>query len=215
MRRSYTANEPRANKILKRSISSRVAVLLLVAAAQTLAQGQPNPAGQSVPVQSKESPRRIIVSIPDHKLALVEHGRIVKVYRVAVGAPDSPSPEGEFRIVRRLSDPTYYHPGVVIPPGPDNPLGPRWIGLSMKGFGIHGTNQPTSIGHWASHGCIRMRNEDVKELFALVREGDAVELHGERDSAIAALFGGRTNEVARADSAASVPSAVGEFSGSR
>lgn len=119
---------------------------------------------------------------------------MVKVYPVSVGAPESPSPKGEFKIVRRLTDPTYYQPGVVIPPGLENPLGSRWIGLNLKGYGIHGTNQPQSIGYNASHGCIRMRNRDVKELFELVREGDAVEVHGERDAATEAIFSGRENE---------------------
>ena len=194
---------------------SRLAVLLLLAAIQTFAQSHPNPSTRSAPVQSTDSARRIIVSIPDHKLALVENGRVVKVYKVAVGAPDSPTPEGEFRIVRRLSDPTYYHPGVVIPPGPDNPLGPRWIGLNLKGFGIHGTNQPGSIGHRASHGCIRMRNEDVEELFALVREGDVVDLHGERDFATATMLADPKSEVARVDSSVEPHLTPAEFFGSR
>lgn len=132
--------------------------------------------------------RRIVVSIPDRKLALVENGRVVRVYHVAVGSPESPTPRGEYRIVRRLENPAYYHPGVVVPPGPANPLGPRWIGLDLKSFGIHGTNDPSSVGHFASHGCIRMWNSDVVELFALVREGDAVELHGSRDADVAAIF---------------------------
>jgi lipoprotein-anchoring transpeptidase ErfK/SrfK len=107
-----------------------------------------------------------------------------------VGASISPSPTGEFRIVRRLSDPTYYHAGVVIPPGGDNPVGPRWIGLSQKGYGIHGTNQPSSIGHAASHGCIRLRNRDIKQLFEMVSVGDVVEIRSERDQQTAEIFGG-------------------------
>lgn len=67
--------------------------------------------------------RRIVVSIRDRKLALIENGKIVKIYRVAVGAEVSPSPRGEFTIVHRIPEPTYYAPGVVIPPGRDNPLG--------------------------------------------------------------------------------------------
>jgi lipoprotein-anchoring transpeptidase ErfK/SrfK len=119
--------------------------------------------------------RRIVVSIPDRKAALVaEDGSVVKVYPVAVGARRSPSPTGEFEIVNRIPKPTYYAPGVVIGPGKANPLGTRWIGLSRKGYGIHGTNAPGSIGRRASHGCIRMRNRDVEELFEMVRVGDRV-----------------------------------------
>src|SRR4029077_5197277 len=131
----------------------------------------------------------IVVSFPDHKLALVENGCVVKVYRVAVGAPESPSPTGRFTIAQRLTNPTYYAPGTVIPPGPANPLGPRWIGLNLAGYGIHGTNQPSSIGRDESHGCIRMHNRHGEELFALVRAGDVVELHGERDAEVAKWFG--------------------------
>jgi lipoprotein-anchoring transpeptidase ErfK/SrfK len=69
-------------------------------------------------------------------------------------------------------------------------LGTRWLGLDQRGYGIHGTNQPHSIGHRASHGCIRMRNHDMEELFELVQVGDAVELHTERTAELAEIFGG-------------------------
>ncbi|HEV3254051.1 MAG TPA: L,D-transpeptidase [Candidatus Acidoferrales bacterium] len=153
------------------------------------AQGGAAQADDSTRNANRQDGRRIVVSFPDHKLALVENGRVVKVYRVAVGAPESPSPTGRFTIEQRLTNPTYYAPGTIIPPGPTNPLGPRWIGLNLRGYGIHGTNQPSSIGRDASHGCIRMRNSDVEELFALVRAGDVVELHGEHDAEVAKWFG--------------------------
>jgi len=139
--------------------------------------------------------RRIVVSIPDRKLALLEGDRVVKIYNVAVGAPVSPSPNGEYRIAQRLENPTYYKPGVVIAPGKDNPLGPRWIGLDVKGFGIHGTNRPDSIGKNASHGCIRLRNHDIQDLFARVQVGDRVSLVGERTEEVARLFGGEPETV--------------------
>ncbi len=120
--------------------------------------------------------RRIVVSISDRRLALVEGGRVIKIYRTAVGAPKSPSPLGTYEIVNRLSHPTYFAPGKVIPPGPANPLGTRWLGLSLDGYGIHGTNQPRSIGRAVSHGCVRLRNEDIEDLFLRVRPGDQVEI---------------------------------------
>ncbi len=61
--------------------------------------------------------------------------------------------------------------------------------MSLKGYGIHGTNVPSSIGRNASHGCIRMRNRDVEELFKMVAVGDQVELRGERDAELAHIFG--------------------------
>src|SRR5689334_8557400 len=71
--------------------------------------------------------RKVVVSIPHRKLALIEDGRIKRVYPVAVGARHSPTPTGTFAVQTRLVEPTYYHPGKVIPAGADNPLGTRWI----------------------------------------------------------------------------------------
>ena len=156
-----------------------LAVVLMLAIAEARAQQQ---------AADATAQRRIVVSIPDRKLVLVEDGRAVKVYPVAVGAKVSPSPTGTFKVVSRISEPTYYHPGIVIPAGAENPLGTRWIGLDRKGYGIHGTNQPRSIGHAASHGCIRMSRADLEELFKRVRVGDTVEIHGQRDQAVSAIF---------------------------
>ncbi len=133
--------------------------------------------------------RQILISIPDRKLALLEDGKIVRIYRVAVGKTSTPSPVGEFRIVNRVSNPTYYHQGQIIAAGKGNPVGTRWMGLSAKGYGIHGTNQPHSIGKAASTGCIRMGKRDLEELFAMVASGDAVQIRAERDEEIAAVFG--------------------------
>jgi lipoprotein-anchoring transpeptidase ErfK/SrfK len=137
--------------------------------------------------------RRVVVSIPDRKLAVIEDGTTVEIYDVAVGKPSTPSPVGTFTIVNRLAHPTYYRPGVVIGPGDRNPLGTRWMGLSEKGYGIHGTDQPGSIGYAKSHGCIRLRNADVERLFERLRPGDVVELHAERTPEIEALFPTTTN----------------------
>ena len=162
---------------------------LLIAVAESKAQGKA-PAAPPQKPETRTVERRIVVSIPDRKLAVIEDGKAVKIYRVAVGAKDSASPAGEFKIINRISQPTYYAPGVVIPAGQDNPLGPRWIGLSLSHFGIHGTNQPRSIGRRASHGCIRMRNADVEELFERVQVGDTVVLAVERTEEVARIFGG-------------------------
>ena len=159
------------------------------ASAQTPPQTESKPAAQSETQPAPAPVRRIVVSIPDRKLALLEDDRIVKVYGIAVGAPVSPSPNGEYQIAQRIENPTYYHAGVVIGPGADNPLGPRWIGLNVKGYGIHGTNHPNSIGKNASHGCIRLRNRDIQDLFARVQVGDRVSLIAERNDEVARLFG--------------------------
>jgi len=133
--------------------------------------------------------RVIVVSLEDHKLALVENGQVKKVYSVAVGKPSTPSPVGTFAIERRVMNPTYHHDGRTVLPGPGNPVGTRWMGLSIHGYGIHGTNEPKSIGKAASHGCIRMAKADLEELYGLVNVGDTVELVGQRNEETAQLFG--------------------------
>ncbi len=148
--------------------------------------------------QKQQPARQVLVSIPDRKLAVLEDGRVLKVFPVAVGADDSPSPDGEFQIINRLSNPTYYHPGKVIPAGPANPLGSRWIGLNLKGYGIHGTNAPRSIGKAASHGCIRMAKRDLEQLFEMVRVGDTVVIRAEADVQTAQIFGSMETVVAQA-----------------
>ena len=145
-----------------------------------------------------EVKRLVLVSIPDRKLAVIENGAVVKTYPVAVGKKSSPSPKGSFEIKVRLENPTYYKPGTVIEPGPQNPLGTRWIGLSQKGYGIHGTNEPWSIGKAASHGCIRMAKADLEEIFKIVKVGDVVEIRGERDEQIAQVFGSQQTVIAQA-----------------
>lgn len=134
--------------------------------------------------------RRIVVSIPDRKLALLENDTIVRTYDVSVGAAVSPSPTGSFHIVNRIPRATYYHLAVVIPASDRSPIGTRWIGLNKKSYGIHGTNEPHSIGRAASHGCIRLRNRDVEDFFERIQVGDVVEIRGERDAETVALFGG-------------------------
>jgi lipoprotein-anchoring transpeptidase ErfK/SrfK len=141
------------------------------------------PAG-SKPVVRAADRRLIVVSIPQRKLLLMEDGAVKKVYSVAVGKASTPSPAGRFTINARVSNPTYSHRGKVVAPGPKNPVGSRWMGLSVKGYGIHGTNEPGSIGKAASHGCIRMGKADLEELFAQVEVGDAVEIRGEGDAAV-------------------------------
>ena len=155
-----------------------VTSVLLMATAEALAQEK-----------LAQPAHRIVVSIPDRKLALLDSGKVVKIYQTAVGAPKSPSPTGSFTIVRRVVDPVWSSKGKVVAPGKFNPVGTRWIGLSVKGYGIHGTNAPSSIGRNASHGCIRMRNRDVEELYTMVAVGDQVELYGERTPELERIFG--------------------------
>jgi lipoprotein-anchoring transpeptidase ErfK/SrfK len=161
---------------------------LVLSTTVLLGQATVVPASDTV-TPAQAATRTIVVSLEDRRLALLEDGVVVKVYRVAVGKDATPSPTGTFTIVARVTNPTYYHAGKVIPPGAANPVGTRWMGLSQKGYGIHGTNEPRSVGKAASHGCIRMGRRDLEDLFAQVRAGDVVEIVGDRDAETAAIFG--------------------------
>lgn len=170
-------------------LAAVLAMTSLSAALQTPVPATPSP---KAPEFAKATVRWVLVSIPDRRLALLENGKIIRVYRVAVGKSSTPSPAGNFKIVNRVANPAYYHKGQVVPAGENNPVGSRWMGLSAQGYGIHGTNQPRSIGKAASTGCIRMGKHDVEELFALVNVGDQVTIRAERDEQIAAVFGGES-----------------------
>jgi lipoprotein-anchoring transpeptidase ErfK/SrfK len=178
-----------------------VALLAMVLAIPLLAQDS---SADNDDNEDDDSGRVVLVSLVDRQLAVIQDGEVIATFQVAVGTDVTPSPTGEFKVVSRVQNPTYYHPGVVIPAGRDNPLGTRWLGFSQKGYGIHGTNALKSIGHAASHGCIRLRNRDIEKLFTLVKVGDTVEIRGERDDETARIFGGDTDDslVASAPTAA-------------
>lgn len=178
--RSEAMKAANINPSAKKAALALFLLLVLPAAAQTTA-------------SATRAPRTVLVSIPDRQLAVLEDGNVLAQFPIAIGAAESPSPAGEFAIVQRLTNPTYYHAGVVIPPGKDNPIGTRWVGLSEKGYGIHGTNAPQSIGHAASHGCIRLRNRDMEQLFPMLRVGDVVQIREERDEETAEIFGGEAD----------------------
>jgi lipoprotein-anchoring transpeptidase ErfK/SrfK len=146
----------------------------------------------AAPSSSSTSKRQIIISIADRQLAVIDHGQVLKTYTIAVGARGTPSPDGDFVIINHAKDPIYRGGDMEIPPGKDNPLGTRWMGLSLKGYGIHGTNVQSSVGKAVSHGCFRMRKQDVEEVYALVQVGDTVIIRRERDAMIAKVFSAPT-----------------------
>jgi hypothetical protein len=179
------------NRLARRTQQKTAKQLVVVFA---LAAAMPCWAQSFAPASIAHRNRVVLVSLVDRKLAVIENGVTLATFQVAVGADVSPSPTGEFTIVSHVANPTYYHRGTVIPTGKDNPVGTRWIGLSLKGYGIHGTNAPRSIGRAASHGCIRLRNRDMERLFTMLRVGDAVQIRAERDEQVARVFGGEKQE---------------------
>jgi lipoprotein-anchoring transpeptidase ErfK/SrfK len=117
---------------------------------------------------------QIVVDIGQLRLYLYRDGKIVKTYPVATGQPAYPTPTGTFAIIEKTKDPTWLPPNSdwaknaqPIPPGTENPLGTRWMGTSAPGVGIHGVppSEDSSIGTYASHGCVRMHNWDAVDLF--------------------------------------------------
>lgn len=129
----------------------------------------------------------ILVSKANFRLVLMDGEDVFKVYQVAIGRQDR-TPPGVFRVKNKLREPAWTPPGKVIPYGdPENVLGTRWLGLqpiedtdpTLISYGIHGTWEPDSIGSAASEGCVRMLNDDVNELFAIVPVGTRVTIEGE------------------------------------
>ena len=121
---------------------------------------------------------QLIVDLGDLRVYLYRDGQIVKSYPVAAGQPAYPTPTGTFVVVNMQMNPTWVPPDSAwaagaepIPPGPNNPLGTRWIGTSSPGVGLHGTPDDSSIGSYASHGCIRMHIPDVEDLYTRVVVG--------------------------------------------
>lgn len=104
---------------------------------------------------------RIIIDLSDRQLHLLENNRVVHTYPVGIGKVLTQTPLGEYTIINKA-------------PNPGGPFGAFWMGLSRPHYGIHGTNNPASIGHAVSHGCIRMYNSDVLALSRLVPIGTRV-----------------------------------------
>lgn len=108
---------------------------------------------------------QITINLANRRLSHYEGNRLSKVYPVGVGKPATPTPTGSYTVISK-----------IVQPG--GMLGARWMGLSIPtgNYGIHGTNNPSSIGGYVSNGCIRMYNQDVEELFPSVAIGTPVEI---------------------------------------
>jgi lipoprotein-anchoring transpeptidase ErfK/SrfK len=114
---------------------------------------------------------RIEVDRARYRLYLYRDGRLVRTYPIAVGRLGRETPAGTYRIINKVPYPYSYRGG------PLTAYGTMWLGLSRRGYGIHGTNNPASIGRRVSHGCIRMHNRAVEELARLVPIGTIVIIH--------------------------------------
>jgi hypothetical protein len=128
---------------------------------------------------------RLVINLARFELLLERPGQPVRRWSIASGSAEYPTPIGRFVVYEKVVDPTWLPPdsewakdAKPVEPGPDNPLGTRWIGLDWGGVGIHGTNAPWTVGSAASHGCMRMETSQVEELFELVEVGTPVVVLG-------------------------------------
>ncbi|MEM9087485.1 MAG: L,D-transpeptidase [Cyanobacteria bacterium P01_F01_bin.53] len=122
---------------------------------------------------------RVVLSLAERRVYLYRNNMLISSYPVAVGTDETPTPQGQFTVSQMVENPVWQSPwtGEVHEPGPDSALGLRWIEFATSpegAFGFHGTPTLDSIGHAASNGCVRMRNEDVVALFAQVNVGTPV-----------------------------------------
>ncbi len=116
----------------------------------------------------------IVVDKSQNTLLLKGDEEVLKTYTVSTGENNS-TPVGVFKITDKLVNPTWYKAGAAVPFGsPENVLGTRWLGLTQKGYGIHGTSEPEKLGRQVTAGCVRMKNEEVEELYSLVPYGTEV-----------------------------------------
>jgi lipoprotein-anchoring transpeptidase ErfK/SrfK len=125
--------------------------------------------------------RVIVIRRGSNRLTLYNGAKVVRQFQVATGQAVYPTPLGKFSIVVKWKNPWWYPPASPwaagekpVPPGPGNPLGTRWMGLSAPGVGIHGTPESGSIGYSLSHGCIRMLIPQAEWLFEHVDVGTTV-----------------------------------------
>ncbi|MFM7425419.1 MAG: L,D-transpeptidase [Elainella sp.] len=124
---------------------------------------------------------RLVIKLSDRRVYVYSRDQVKTSFPVAIGREGWETPVGSHQVISMQPDPIWQHPftGELVPPGRDNPLGSRWIGFWTNGtnvIGFHGTPNPESVGHPASHGCVRMYNQDVVQLFEMVRPGTPVEV---------------------------------------
>jgi hypothetical protein len=141
------------------------------------------PLADSVPYLPEPAPKasRLVLRLGERRVYVYSNDKIVASYPVAVGRLDTPTPTGRFAVFQMIENPVWQSPwtGEVRSPGANSALGLRWIGFArMPGgiIGFHGTPTVASIGQAASHGCVRLRNEDVLALFEQVQIGTPVEV---------------------------------------
>jgi len=143
-----------------------------------------------VPTQMTDG---ILINLPQRMLFVFRRGELLDHYPIGPGKADWATPTGTFMVVEKRKDPIWTVPESIqqemedegkpvlteVQPGPGNPLAGFWIGLSLAGYGIHGTTAPATIFSFRSHGCIRMNVDDARALFAITYVGQPVKIEYE------------------------------------
>lgn len=161
------------------TISLLLTLGLFSNAKMLLAQENPLPINNT-PSNLNTQLTRLEISLSSRKVTLYQNNTPIKTYPVAVGKAGWETPKGNFQVIEMRQKPKWINPltGEAILGGdPENPLGNYWIGFWTNGqnwVGMHGTPNPNSIGKAVSHGCVRMYNKDIEELFAKVTPGTVV-----------------------------------------
>ena len=164
---------------------SQQSLVVIKQSIQSPTEPDPQTAATTIqPLESKSETKektdsRIVVNLGERRVQLYQGSQLLDSYAIAVAKPGWETPTGTFQVLDMEQNPTWVHPitGITVPPGSDNPLGVAWIGFlsNEEGeIGFHGTNQEELIGEAVSHGCLRMRNEDVKALYAHIGKGTPV-----------------------------------------
>jgi hypothetical protein len=123
--------------------------------------------------------RRLVLKLRERKVSVHEGDKVLASYRVAIGKRGWETPTGSFKVIQKVRNPAWKNPwsGQVGDPGPRSALGERWIGFWTDGknsIGFHGTPGENLLGQAVSHGCVRMRNADIKTMFDMVEVGTPV-----------------------------------------
>ena len=144
--------------------------------------------GRFLPVRKEFEPRVVKVDTREKMLDVFEDGQILASFPITPGSTTLPAPVGTWKILSIASMPYFRYDDMMLnhgvrsenfvqlPPGPNSPVGVMWMGLNKSGIGLHGTNNPETIGRAASHGCIRLANWDAVKLSSLVTAGVTVKI---------------------------------------
>jgi L,D-transpeptidase ErfK/SrfK len=133
----------------------------------------------------------IVLNVPEAHVYWLANGKLGKSYPVGVSRSSWQVPLGRTQVVNKTQNPTWFVPESIqrerarqglpvreqVPPGPENPLGSRWIGFANGKYGFHGTTDPASIKNYESHGCVRMLESHVQDLYNRVRVGTPVRIY--------------------------------------